>query len=85
MNEEGVHGEITDRSNSAVDSYSILLSEEGVNVDESFPVHFDIVRLLASSNCDEISVKINTNQGLCMFDINTDVVNLKYIVPGLQS
>ena len=85
INEDGVYGEITDRSNSAVDSYSILLSDESVNADISFPVHFDIVRLLASSNCEEIAVKINTNQGLCMFDIKTDVVNLKYIVPGLQS
>ena len=85
ITEEGIYGEITDRSNSSVDSYSILLSDVGQNADISFPVHFDIVRLLTSSSSDKINVKINTNQGYCIFNIDTAVSNLKYIVSGLQS
>ena len=85
INEEGIYGEITDKTNSSVDSYSILLSEEGQNVDMSFPVHFDIVRLLTSSSSDKINVQINTNQGYCIFNIDTGTSNLKYIVSGLQS
>jgi len=51
----------------------------------SFPVHFDIVRLLTSSSSDKINVQINTNQGYCIFNIDTGTSNLKYIVSGLQS
>jgi hypothetical protein len=85
VSENGVYGEITDKTNSSVDSYEIQLSDESVNADVTFPVHFDIVRLLTSSNCETIDVSFNTSQGFCIFDIKTSCANLKYIVSGLQS
>lgn len=84
LSSEGVHGEITDKSNSSVDSYSILLTEENVNVEKSFPVHFDIVRLLANTSGEEVTVKINTEMGFCLFEVDNGVSKLKYIVSGLQ-
>ena len=86
ISEKGVYGKITDKANSSVDSYEIQLCEPdaSINVDVSFPVHFDIVRLLSSSNCETMKVSFNTTQGFCIFDINSDSTNLKYIVSGLQ-
>jgi len=84
LSSEGVYGEITDKSNSSVDSYSILLTEENVNVEKSFPVHFDIVRLLANTSGDDVTVKINADMGFCLFEVDNGVSKLKYIVSGLQ-
>jgi len=86
ISDDGIYGEITDKTNSSVDSYSILLNEQNIGKEISFPVHFDIVRLLSNSNStNEINVKINTTQGLCIFTVENDDSVLKYIVPGLQS
>ncbi len=80
-----VFAEITDRANSSVDSYSILINENAADVKEvSFPVHFDIVRLLGATNQIRIKVKINTEQGLSTFELQTEQTLLKYVVPGLQ-
>tara|TARA_R110000765_G_scaffold12785_3_gene39189 strand:+ start:160 stop:879 length:720 start_codon:yes stop_codon:yes gene_type:complete len=79
-----IFAEITDRSNSSVDSYSIKVCDETDADNLSFPIHFDIVRLLASTNQNEITVRINTEQGLSTFEVSSDNVMLKYIVPGLQ-
>ena len=51
----------------------------------SFPVNFDIVRLLSSVNTDKIKVRLNTDIGLSIFEIETETASLKYIVSGLQS
>ena len=75
---------ITDKSNSSVDSYSIKVADIDDDVSTSFPIHFDIIRLLGSTNADQIVVKINTEQGLSMFEIDTSYSKLKYVVPGLQ-
>lgn len=87
INEEGVYGEITDKTNSSVDSYSVLLSDEQYTTNMSFPIHYDIVRLLASStkSSDNIFVKINTDQGFCVFELSFGDAQLTYIVTGLQS
>ena len=74
----------TDRSNSSVDSYSILINDTAEAKDVSFPMHFDIVRLLGATNNIRINVKINTEQGLSTFELKTETSMLKYIVPGLQ-
>ena len=79
-----IFAEITDKSNSSVDSYSIKVADIEDDTNVSFPIHFDIVRLLGSANGDEITVKINTDQGLSMFEIENATTKLKYIVPGLQ-
>tara|TARA_R110000851_G_scaffold37409_9_gene96621 strand:+ start:501 stop:1220 length:720 start_codon:yes stop_codon:yes gene_type:complete len=79
-----IFAEITDRSNSSVDSYSILIGNSADVKDVSFPMHFDIVRLLGATNQIRIKVKINTKQGLSTFELKTETSILKYIVPGLQ-
>ncbi len=79
-----IFAEITDKSNSSVDSYSIKVADINDDVSTSFPIHFDIIRLLGSTNADQIAVKINTDQGLSMFEIDTSYSKLKYVVPGLQ-
>ncbi len=80
-----IFAEITDRANSSVDSYSIILDEDASGVKEvSFPMHFDIVRLLGATNHNKIKVQINTEQGLSTFELKTEQALLKYVVPGLQ-
>ena len=84
ISEGKIFAEITDRSNSSVDSYSILVNDTAEAKDVSFPMHFDIVRLLGATNHIRINVKINTEQGLSTFELKTETSMLKYIVPGLQ-
>ena len=84
ISEGKIFAEITDRSNSSVDSYSILINDTAEAKDVSFPMHFDIVRLLGATNNIRINVKINTEQGLSTFELKTETSMLKYIVPGLQ-
>ncbi len=87
IGEDGVYGEITDKTNSSVDSYSALLSDKSYNTTMSFPIHYDIVRLIASSTkaTDNVFVEINTEQGFCVFKLDFDSAKLTYIVTGLQS
>ena len=85
-----MYGEITDKSNSSVDSYEIQLCEESFEENISFPINFDIIRLLTASGCNEhYRVEINTDTGYCTFanldPTNSAAYKLKYIVPGLQS
>lgn len=85
ITDDGVYGEITDKTNSSVDSYAIKLLDENIDNTVSFPVNFDIVRLLSCVNTDKIKVRLNTDIGLSIFEIETETTSLKYIVSGLQS
>lgn len=85
IDSNGVFGEITDKTNSSVDSYGVKLLDQEFDRSITFPVNFDIVRLLASVTTDKITVRLNTEVGLSVFEIETPESTLKYIVSGLQS
>jgi hypothetical protein len=73
--------ELTDRSRHNTDNFTIGLDEVDFTLDP-IPVNLDNIRLLSSIN-DEFEVKINTEYGVVIFDIQDKDIKLKYIISAL--
>tara|TARA_R110002094_G_scaffold14191_2_gene25113 strand:+ start:140 stop:862 length:723 start_codon:yes stop_codon:yes gene_type:complete len=73
--------ELTDRSRHNTDNFTISLGSADFNLDP-IPVNLDNIRLLSIID-DEFNVKINTEFGVVIFDIQNDGIKLKYIISAL--
>lgn len=82
---EKVYGEITDKTQHNVDSFTMLLCNnvEGEMINKSLPVSIDVLRLLTSVKNDSIIVKYSNDYGILTFDVCNDNLFMKYIVSGL--
>jgi len=73
--------ELTDRSRHNTDNFTISLGSADFNLDP-IPVNLDNIRLLSIID-DKFDVKINTEFGVVIFDIQNDGIKLKYIISAL--
>ena len=73
--------ELTDRSRHNTDNFTISLGSADFNLDP-IPVNLDNIRLLSIID-DKFNVKINTEFGVVIFDIQNDGIKLKYIISAL--
>ena len=73
--------ELTDRSRHNTDNFTISLGAADFNLDP-IPISLDNVRLLSIIN-DKFNVKINTEYGVVIFDIQENGIKLKYIISAL--
>ena len=73
--------ELTDRSRHNTDNFTISLGPASFNLDP-VPVNLDNIRLLSIIN-DKFDVKINTEFGVVIFDIQNNGIKLKYIISAL--
>ena len=73
--------ELTDRSRHNTDNFTIGLGTADFNLDP-IPVNLDNIRLLSGIN-NEFEVKINTEYGVIVFDIEDKDIKLKYIISAL--
>lgn len=73
--------ELTDRSRHNTDNFTISLGPADFNLDP-IPVNLDNIRLLSIIN-DKFNVKINTEFGVVIFDIENNGIKLKYIISAL--
>ena len=83
-NEEGVYGELTDKTRNNIDTITIKIAEsyEGESIKE-IPLNFEIFRIICSSSFDEIKVKINNKIGLVIFELESNYNKMKYIMSSL--
>lgn len=73
--------ELTDRSRHNTDNFTISLGAVDFNLDP-IPISLDNVRLLSVIN-EKFNVKINTEYGVIIFDIQDKGIKLKYIISAL--
>ena len=73
--------ELTDRSRHNTDNFTISLGKVDFTLDP-VPVNLDNIRLLSGIN-DEFEVKVNTEYGVIVFDIEDKDIKLKYIISAL--
>ena len=73
--------ELTDRARHNTDNFTIGLGEVDFTLDP-IPLNLDNVRLLTNIN-DEFVVKVNTEYGVVVFDIEDKDTKLKYIISAL--
>tara|TARA_R110002012_G_scaffold114093_1_gene260667 strand:+ start:222 stop:944 length:723 start_codon:yes stop_codon:yes gene_type:complete len=73
--------ELTDRSRHNTDNFTISLGEVDFKLDP-IPLNLDNIRLLTGIN-NEFEVKINTEYGVVVFDIEDKDIKLKYIISAL--
>tara|TARA_R110000824_G_scaffold60345_2_gene161339 strand:+ start:1572 stop:2294 length:723 start_codon:yes stop_codon:yes gene_type:complete len=73
--------ELTDRSRHNTDNFTISIGKANFTL-EPVPVNLDNIRLLSSIS-DEFEVKVNTEYGVIIFDIQEKDIKLKYIISAL--
>ena len=73
--------ELTDRARHNTDNFSLCLGDTNFTLDP-IPVNFDNIRLLSIIN-NEFIVKINTEYGVVVFEIEANNIKLKYIISAL--
>ena len=76
-----IMAELTDKARHNTDKFSISLGKADFNL-KPIPVNFDNIRLLSIIN-NEITVNINTEYGVIIFDIEQSNIKLKYIISAL--
>jgi len=73
--------ELTDRARHNTDNFTISLGPVNFTLKPT-PINFDNIRLLTSIS-NEFKVKINTEYGVVVFEIEADGIKLKYIISAL--
>tara|TARA_R110002020_G_scaffold329767_4_gene545509 strand:- start:698 stop:1417 length:720 start_codon:yes stop_codon:yes gene_type:complete len=78
---EKLMAELTDRARHNTDNFTISLGEANFTLDPT-SVNFDNIRLLSIIN-NEFKVKVNTEYGVVVFEIEDSNIKLKYIISTL--
>ena len=73
--------ELTDRARHNTDNFTICLGATNFTLNPT-PVNFDNIRLLSIIN-NQFKVKINTEYGVVVFEIENSDIKLKYIISTL--
>jgi hypothetical protein len=73
--------ELTDRSRHNTDNFTLNLGKADFSLNP-IPVNLDNIRLLSIIN-NEFNVKVNTEYGVVVFDIEDKDIKLKYIISAL--
>ena len=73
--------ELTDRARHNTDNFSLCLGDTDFTL-EPIPVNFDNIRFLSIID-NEFAVKINTEFGVVVFEIEANNIKLKYIISAL--
>ena len=73
--------ELTDRARHNTDNFTLSLGKADIEL-KPVPVNLDNIRLLSIIN-EEFNVKVNTEYGVVVFDIEDKDIKLKYIISAL--
>tara|TARA_R110001583_G_scaffold4721_2_gene26976 strand:+ start:2051 stop:2773 length:723 start_codon:yes stop_codon:yes gene_type:complete len=73
--------ELTDRARHNTDNFTLSVCDVDFTLDP-IPLNLDNIRLLSMIN-DEFNVRVNTEYGVVVFDIQNDYIKLKYIISAL--
>ena len=73
--------ELTDRARHNTDNFTLSVCDADFTLDPT-PVNLDNIRLLSIIN-EEFTVRVNTEYGVVVFDINSNDIKLKYIISAL--
>ena len=78
---DSLMAELTDRARHNTDNFTLSLGKANFKL-EPIALNLDNLRLLSLLN-DDIRVKINTEYGVIVFDIEESNIKLRYIISAL--
>ena len=78
---DNLMAELTDRARHNTDNFTLSLGKTNIEL-KPIPVNLDNIRLLSIIN-EEFNVKVNTEYGVVVFDIEDKDIKLKYIISAL--
>ena len=78
---DNLMAELTDRARHNTDNFTLSLGKTNIEL-KPVPVNLDNIRLLSIIN-EEFNVKVNTEYGVVVFDIEDKDIKLKYIISAL--
>jgi len=73
--------ELTDRARHNTDNFTLSVCNADFTLDP-IPVNLDNIRLLSVID-EEFTVRVNTEYGVVVFDIQSNDIKLKYIISAL--
>lgn len=82
-----VYGEIADKTNPLLDTFTTILNDE-YSTDGSIndiPIILETVKIISAVKFDKLTVNINPKLGVILFEISENQYKLKYIVSALMS
>ena len=79
--DKNLMAELTDRARHNTDNFTLSLGKVDFEL-EPIAVNLDNIRLISLLN-DDIKVKINTEYGVVVFDIEENNIKLRYIISAL--
>jgi hypothetical protein len=82
--ENGVHGELTDKVRNNIDTITIKICDsfDGDRI-ENIPLNFEIFRIMELSSSKDVFVKINNKLGIVIFEIENNYNKMKYVLSSL--
>lgn len=73
----GVYAELTDKETANVDSYTQLISEDITGgAFDTLAINFEIFRMISSLRFDNLTIKVNTDVNVLMFEV--EIANTKH-------
>lgn len=87
--ENKVLGEIADRTNNLIDTFTTVINDDCVINDTQsspdIPILFETIKIVAGVRFNDVKVNINPKLGVVLFEIAETDYKLKYIVSALVS
>lgn len=80
-----LHGILMDENLKNTDNFEIPLAESygGMDIKKKIPMSLEIFKVVSSLNFDAVTLKINVEKGIIMFEVKTDKYLLQYVVTSL--
>ena len=83
--DDAVYGELTDHQKHNSDSVTRCISHKfnGDKISNPIPVPFDTMRIIANNRMQALTVLVNLDLSVLIFDVNINNIKNKYVVTGL--
>lgn len=87
FSENKVYGEIADKTNQLIDTFTTVINEECIipntQAAPDMPILFETIKIIAGVKFDTVKVNINPKLGVILFEIAESTYKLRYIVSAL--
>ena len=81
-----VYGELTDKENQNINSFSSIICEEfeGEGIKTPAPLDFEVIRMLLGIRFDTCKIHLSTKLNVFLFDISDSDYKINFIASGLR-
>jgi hypothetical protein len=82
-----VTAELTDKARPNVDSYGLTIADNysGIQLAGSTPLNFEVFRIISSMKFKELDCSFSSKTGVYVFEANTELTQMKFVVSALAN